>query len=562
MSNVLGVSALFHDAAAALCVDGEIVAAVQEERLSRRKNDPSLPFAAARACLQLAGLEAAELDRVVFYEDPQRRATRATISCFRNFPRAVLQFPAVMASLPRTLFAPMRLAEGLGVDSARITTSSHHQCHAASGFYASGYEEAAIVVADGVGEATSSSLWDADPRGLRLLQETPFPHSLGLFYAAVTAWLGFEVNEGEYKVMGLAAFGAPRYADVFRRWVQVDEGRVRVDRKAFAYETDTRFGYGPELVRVLGPPRPPGTPWDLDRPADKARADVAASAQRVLEECLLALARHALHLTGRRALVLVGGVALNAKAIGMLHDAGIADRIYVPPGAGDAGGALGAAWLGGLLAGDAPRPLTSPFLGPRIDESRARSLADALGIEPVPGDPVQLTAAAIAEGKLVAVARGPLEFGPRALGHRSLLAPPGPRSVRERLNRVVKEREPFRPFAPVVRARDWDRFFLGPASDCSPLMTTVARLCTPGDPALAAIAHVDGTARAQTVESGFLAEVLDALEQRGALPMLLNTSLNGRGEPICAGPEDALAFFRAHPVDLLVLGDRGYRGAP
>ena len=561
MSRVLGVSALFHDAAAALCIDGEIVAAVQEERLSRKKNDPSLPFAAARACLSIAGLRPTDLDAVAYYEDPQRRATRATISCFRNFPRAVLQFPAVMASLPRTLFAPMRLAEGLGVDPARVGTWSHHECHAACGFYASGYPEAAVLIADGVGEATSSSLWDADARGLRLLHETPFPHSLGLFYAAVTAWLGFEVNEGEYKVMGLAGFGSPRHADTFRRWVQVHEGRVSIERAAFAYETETRFGYGREFVRVLGPPRPPGAPWDLSRAEDRERADVAASAQLVLEECLLSLARNALERTGRRALVVAGGVALNAKAIGVLHDADIAERIYVPPGAGDAGGALGAAWLAGLRAGDVPRALRSPFLGPAIEEARAHALATRLGLECLAEDPVLLTAAAIARGQIVAVARGRLELGPRALGHRSLLAPAGPRSVRELLNRVVKEREPFRPFAPVIRTRDWSRFFLGSPGDGTALMTTVAWVRDPADPALGAVVHVDGTARVQTVDEGFLADVLDALEARGALPILLNTSLNGRGEPICAGAEDALAFFRAHRVDVLVLGDRGYRKA-
>lgn len=560
MSRVLGISALFHDAAAALAIDGVIVAAVQEERLSRTKNDASLPFAAARACLAQAGLTAADLDRVAYYEAPFRRATRSVISCFRNFPAALLQFPRVMGSLPRTLFAPLRLAEGLGVPSAHVVTLSHHQCHAAAGFYASGLPNAAVLVADGVGEETSTSLWDADAAGLRLIRETPFPHSLGLYYAAVTAWLGFEVNEGEYKVMGLAAFGRPVHAALLRRFIRVEEGAVHTARGAFAYETETRWGYGPAFVAALGPARPPGAPWELDT-ADRHYADVAASAQLVLEECLQQLARHALAATARRSLVLAGGVALNAKAIGTLHDATIAEHIYVPPGAGDAGGAIGAAWLGGLDTAP-PRPLGSAFLGPTPDAARAHALALQLGLEEVPGDAAQLTAVALADGMLVAVARGALEFGPRALGHRSLLAPAGPASVKDLLNRVVKQREPFRPFAPVVRARDVPRFFLGEANPCTALMTTVLRVRDPDDPALAAITHVDGTARVQSVEHGFLCDVLDALEVRGAVPVLLNTSLNGRSEPICGGAEDALAFFRAHQVDLLVLCDRVYRKPP
>lgn len=560
MTRVLGISALFHDAAAALAIDGRIVAAVQEERLSRRKNDASLPFAAAAACLAQAGLTAQDLDRVAYYEAPFRRATRSVISCFRNFPSALLQFPSVMGSLPRTLFAPLRLAEGLAIPSDRVVTLSHHECHAAAGFYASGFDDAAVLVADGVGEDASTSLWDATADGLRLVCETPFPHSLGLFYAAVTAWLGFEVNEGEYKVMGLAAFGRPTHAEVFRRWVRCEDGVVRIERRAFAYETETRWGYGPEFLATFGPPRTPAAPWDLAG-VDQRRADVAASAQLVLEECLLELARHALARTGRRSLVVAGGVALNAKAIGVLHDARIADRIYVPPGAGDAGGAMGAAWLGGRDAA-APRALDSAFVGPTPDAERAHALALQLGLQVVAGAPVALTAAALARGELVAVARGALEFGPRALGHRSLLAPAGPAAVRDLLNRVVKEREPFRPFAPVVRARDVSRYFHGDANFCTPLMTTVLRVREPHDPALGAVTHVDGTARVQSVTHGFLAEVLDALEAAGAPPILLNTSLNGRGEPICAGPEDALAFFRAHQVDRLVLCDRVYRKAP
>ncbi len=561
MSHVLGISALFHDAAAALATRGTIVAALQQERLSRKKNDASLPFAAAHACLEIAGIRSADLERVAYYEAPFRRATRSVISCFRNFPRAILQFPAVMSGLPRTLFAPLRIAEGLGVNAERVLTLDHHECHAAAGFYASGFESAAVLVADGVGEQTSTSLWDADARGLRLLRETPFPHSLGLFYAAVTAWLGFEVNEGEYKVMGLAAFGAPVHADVFRRWVQVHEGQVRLERGAFAYESEIRWGYGAAFVASFGAARPSAAAWDLALPADRAFADVAASAQLVLEECMLALAREALARANRKALVVAGGVALNAKAVGILHDARIAERIYVPPGAGDAGGALGAAWLAGRNE-HVPRALQSAYLGPTPEPERAHALATQLGLECIPGEAAALTAAAIAAGRLVAVARGALEFGPRALGHCSLLGPAGPVSVRESINRVVKQREPFRPFAPVVRARDLSHYFEGEANECTALMTTVLRARDPLDARLGAVIHVDGSARVQSVTTGFLADVLDALDARGALPVLLNTSLNGPGEPICAGAEDALGFFLAHQVDLLVLGERVYRKPP
>lgn len=558
--NVLGVSALFHDAAAALAVDGRIVAAVQEERLSRKKNDASLPFAAARACLEIAGLEPRQLHWVGYYEDPFARATRAVTSCFRNFPRAAAQFPQVMSGLPRTVFAPLRLAEGLGVPSERVVTGDHHRSHAAAAYFASSLPAAAVLIADGVGERASTTLWHARGAELTLLRSTSFPHSLGLFYAAVTAWLGFAVNEGEYKVMGLAGFGTPKHAERLRRWVRVHDGHVELDTRAFAYETETRWGYSQHFLDAFGPARTPGAAWDLEGDArDRAYADVACSAQLVLEESLLALARTALEITGEGALVLGGGVALNAKAIGFLHDANIAKYIYVPPGAGDAGSALGAAWLTGLAHGVTPVALDSPFLGPVPDPARAQALAAAMGWIEIPGAVATLSAEAIARDEIVCVARGAMELGPRALGHRSLLAAPGPASVREHLNRVVKQREPFRPFAPVVRARDVPRFFEGEANLCTPLMTTVLRVKHPDDPALAAVVHVDGTARVQSVERGFLCDVLDALERHGALPVLLNTSLNGNGEPICAGPEDAAAFFDAHAVDLLVLGRRAYR---
>ncbi|HUJ63852.1 MAG TPA: carbamoyltransferase N-terminal domain-containing protein, partial [Kofleriaceae bacterium] len=317
MAAVLGISGEYHDAAAALVVDGAIVCAIQEERLSRIKNDPSLPLHAARACLAHAGLAAGDLDRVVFYEDPVEKLERVLVSTLRSYPRALRQFPrALGAQLGGKVWVVDRLAEQLGVARDKVGSTGHHRAHAASAFYTSAYPSAAVLTVDGVGEATSTALWRGDEHALVELGRIEFPHSLGLLYAGLTAYLGFEVNEGEYKVMGLAAYGTPTRRDEFAKIIQLhDDGTFELGLPYFAYLADAELGFGPALERLLGPRRPAHRPWDLEHSAeDRAYADIAATLQQVTEDALLALARAARERTGETALCLAGGVALNAVA--------------------------------------------------------------------------------------------------------------------------------------------------------------------------------------------------------------------------------------------------------
>jgi carbamoyltransferase len=562
MACVLGISAHYHDAAAALVVDGVVVAAIQEERLSRIKNDPGLPISAALACLQFAGIDPAAVDALAFYEEPFAKLERVMVHLLRHLPRTWRLFPRALASqLGSKIWVLDHLSEATGIPRARVLTCEHHHSHAASAFLVSPFADAAVLVVDGVGEAHSTTLWHGSGAELRQLASVDFPHSLGLLYAGLTAWLGFPVNEGEYKVMGLAAWGRPHLRDEFAKIVTLHpDGAYELALGCFAHMSDAELGFGPGLERVLGPRRPPGKPWDLDDPADRRFADVAATLQAVLEEALLGLARRARALTGSANLCLAGGVALNARANArLLREAGF-DRVFVQPAAGDAGGALGAALIASQRLGD-PRPpaLVSAALGLPIDAARGHAVATELGLRVRRiDDPAELTARLIADDRIVAHARGRFEWGPRALGQRSLLARPRDRSIRERMNRLIKQREPFRPFAPAVLSERTAEFFAAEADDMSPFMTTVAPVHETMRERLAAITHEDGSARLQTVEAARAPElhaVLTALAAAGEDPIALNTSLNGAGEPIVASSEDALGFFLRHGVDALILED-------
>ena len=562
MAAVLGISGEYHDAAAALVVDGAIVAAVQEERLSRIKNDARLPIDAARACLAHAGLFAADLDRVVFYEDPIEKLERVLVSTLRTFPRSLRQFPrAVGAQLGSKVWVIDRIAEQLGVPRAKVTSTEHHRAHAASAFFVSRYPRAAVLTVDGVGEATSTALWHGDGRSLRELGRIEYPHSLGLLYAGLTAYLGFEVNEGEYKVMGLAAYGQPRLRDEFARLLRLhDDGTFELGLPYFAYLADAELGFGPAMDALLGPRRSPHRPWDLSSAADQRYADIAATLQAVTEDALLGLAREARRRTGETALCLAGGVALNAVANARLARESGFDHVFVHPAAGDAGGALGSAILGALELGD-PRPaaLTTAALGLPIDIAATAQLARDLGLTVrTSADLPTEVATLVAGGKIVAFCQGRFEWGPRALGNRSILANPADPDSRERLNRAIKRREPFRPFAPAVLRDRAAAYFLGADGDLTPFMTTVCPVAPAHRDRLAAVRHVDDTARVQTVTSTSapeLAAVLAALDHTIGMPIALNTSFNGAGEPIIGNGIDAVGFLLSHPIDALVVGD-------
>jgi carbamoyltransferase len=560
---VLGISAYYHDAAAALVVGGRVIAAMQEERFSREKNDASLPVRAARACLELGGIDAADLDAVVFYENPYAKLERVLLSSLRNFPRAWRQFPrALGAQLGSKIWVLDRIGEVLGVARDRVVHTEHHRSHAASAFFTSSFERAAVLTVDGVGEDVSTAIWRGEGTSLTGLSSLAFPHSLGLLYAGLTSSLGFEVDEGEYKVMGLAAFGTPRFRAEFAELLKLGaDASFELGLPYFAYMTDAELGFGPPLEALLGPRRAPGRPWDLEKSEEDRRyADVAATLQAVTEDALVALAREARRLTGADALCLAGGVALNAVANArILREAGFA-RVFVQPAAGDAGGALGAAILGAIERGDPrPAPMSSAALGEAISTDDARSLAGELGLGArAVGDLAADVAGLLERGKIVGVARGRFEWGPRALGQRSILAAPRDAAVRDRLNRAIKRREPFRPFAPAVLAAEAARWFEDAPNDMTPFMTTVCRVRPDGAARLHATTHVDGTARVQTVTestSPDLSAILTEVGKRTGAPIVLNTSMNGPGEPIAASAADAIAFFLAHPIDAMVVGD-------
>jgi carbamoyltransferase len=558
MPAVLGVSAHYHDAAAALIVDGRLVAAMQEERFSGVKNDAALPLRAIAGCLALAGIEAPALDAVVFYENPYAKLERILISTLRGFPRSRRFFVRAMASqLQDKLWVLDALAVRLAVPRRRIQFRDHHATHAASAFFASPFARAAVLCVDGVGEAASTSLWRGDGSALEPLESIEFPHSLGLLYAALTAYLGFEVNDGEAKVMGLAAYGQPRLRGEFERLLQLEAaGGYRLGLEYFDPYCATELGFGPKLEALLGPRRPAGKPWDLAGDArDRAYADVASTLQAVTEEALLGLARRARAAAGCNELCLAGGVALNAVANARLAREG---PLFVQPAAGDAGGALGAAMLGALSLGDPrPAPLASAALGLAADGGEAWSLARSLGLsaERV-SEPSTAAAQRIARGEIVGVVQGRFEWGPRALGQRSLLAAPAPFAMRERINRAIKRREEFQPFAPAVLSDAADAWFGPHAELLAPFMTTVADVLPAARPALEAVTHTDGSARLQTVApDSFLGGVLRQLRAAGHPPVVLNTSLNGRGEPIAAVAADALHFFVSHRADVLLVED-------
>ncbi|MCB1054666.1 MAG: carbamoyltransferase [Acidobacteria bacterium] len=546
--NILGLSAFFHESACCLLQDGRLVAAASEERFSRVKHDPRLPVDAFRHCLEAGGIDLTEVDCLAYYERPVAKLGRQLWS---GTPASV----AGGAWLdPRGALRLLR--ERLGYDGP-IRTFDHHASHAASAFFFSGFEEAAVLTADGVGEWATTTLGHGRGAHLELLAETQFPHSIGLLYSTVTAYLGFEVNDGEFKVMGLAPYGEPTLADRLSRLVRIgDGGRYALDTRFFAYPVGERM-HSPLFEELVGfPPRRPGEPLEAHH------HDLARSVQLVLESLLLELVDELRRRTGAEDLCFAGGVALNCVANARLLREGPFRRLFVPPAAGDAGGAVGAAALAHVeLTGERPAvaPLCSAGLGPAFSPDHVAAVVRAtdLPAEDYRGRTVDLlerVADALAERRVVGWFHGPMEFGPRALGARSILANPMDPGIRDRLNALVKKREAFRPFAPSVLAAQAGRHF--DLDHPSPFMLETCQVRSALE--LPGITHVDGSARPQTVHpetSPRFAALLEAFHRRTGCPMLVNTSFNVRGEPIVCTPVDALFCFVDAGLDLLVLED-------
>jgi carbamoyltransferase len=554
--NVLGISCYYHDSAAALLRDGEVVAACQEERLSRKKHDSDFPVRAIRYVLKEAGLRPQDLDAVGFYDKPLLKFERMIATYVATFPRSFASFrKAIPVWLHEKLWVPSAIRRELKPYAGPILFAEHHTSHAASCFLVSPFEEAGILTVDGVGEWATASFGVGRGSDIETFKEIHFPHSLGLLYSAFTYYLGFKVNSAEYKVMGLAPYGKPVHFDrIMKEMVGLnDDGSFKLNMDFFAYDYGLTMTNGRFNDFFGGPPRRPET-WMNER-----EFDIAASIQKVCEEIVLHMVRHLHAQTGLQNLCMAGGVALNCVANGRVIRETPMTNLFVQPAAGDAGGAVGVAHYVYNTLGKKPRSKawSHAYLGPAYTEAEIRGYLEGLGAKHRRLDEAEIprgTARLVADGNVVGWFQGRMEFGPRALGGRSILADPRDPKMRDTLNLKIKFREGFRPFAPSVladKASDWFEI------DCdSPYMLLVAQV-REGKRVIPSVTHVDNSARLQTVtrdESPLYYDTIAEFERLTGVPVIINTSFNVRGEPIVCTPHDAyLCFMRTH-MDYLMLG--------
>jgi carbamoyltransferase len=587
---VLGISAFYHDSAAALIEDGELVGAAQEERFTRKKHDAGFPQNAVQFCLDSAGIKLADIDYVAFYDKPFLKFERLLETYLAFAPRGFNSFRMAMPLwLKEKLFQKTLLRDEMkrwqpDFDwHKRLLFGEHHQSHAASAFFPSPYEEAAVLCMDGVGEWATTSLGWGQGNKLEMLKEIHFPHSIGLLYSAFTYYTGFKVNSGEYKVMGLAPYGEPKFKDtILNNIVDLkDDGTFRLDQSYFDYCTGLRMTNDKFAQLFGGPARKP----DKELLTQK-HMDLAASIQAVTEEIVLRLARSVKKETGAKNICLAGGVALNCVANGKLLRENLFDGIWVQPAAGDAGGAVGAAFaayhgylgqarkLNGHLDG-----MSGSYLGPEYSDDEIARRLTAVGARFTTlgrGEIIDQTAQALADEKAVGWMQGRMEFGPRSLGARSILGDARSPTMQKTLNLKVKYRESFRPFAPAVLREDVGRYF--DIETDSPYMLMVApvnedrrRAMTEAEKALfgidklnvprsdiPAVTHVDYSARIQTVHKETNAafhDLLASFKAKTGCSVVVNTSFNVRGEPIVCTPEDAFRCFMGSEIDVLVIGN-------
>ena len=584
MAAILGISGLYHDSAAALVVDGEIVAAAQEERFTRIKHDPAMPENAIRYCLQEAGLDVSDLDYVGFYDKPLLTFERL-LETWVGF--APMGFRSFIAALPmwlnQKLHIPREIKAAFGGDyRRRIVFTRHHESHAASAFFPSPYEEAAILTVDGVGEWATATMGVGRGNKIELQRELRFPHSLGLIYTAFTSYCGFKVNSGEYKLMGLAPYGEPTYVDqIMNHLIDLkDDGSFRMDLSYFNYCTGLTMTTG-KFHRLFG-----GPPRKAESDLEQRHMDLAASVQKVTEEILLRMARNAHEVTGMKHLVMAGGVALNCVANGRILRETPFDDIWIQPAAGDAGGALGVAQFIWHQLLDKPRMPQKPdgqsasYLGPAskpADIELFLTAQDAVFTKFDDFDELcERVAELVGSENVVGWMQGRMEFGPRALGGRSILGDARSTNMQSVMNLKIKFRESFRPFAPSILQERASEFFEIDPQHSSPYMLLVADVReekrTPLDEQQAdvrgldklnvvrssvpAITHVDNSARVQTVDDqrhDRYHKLLKAFEAKTGSPVVINTSFNVRGEPIVCTPADAWNCFMATNMDVLVI---------
>ena len=586
---ILGISAFYHDSAAALIKDGELVAAAMEERFSRLKHDNGFPQLAIEFCLEHAQISANDLEYVVFYEKPLLKFERILQTALNTFPRSSGMWrEAMLTWLTDKLWVRSHVARGVGVPYDKVLFCDHHMSHAASAFFACPFKDAAILTVDGVGEWTTttlgigrSSLGTDDPKApsIELFEEQRFPHSLGLLYSTFTAWLGFRVNNGEYKVMGMSPYGEPRYLDKVYKVIQQESssGAFRLDMSYFDFHRSTSRSYSDKFIELFGERRDADADFFTGRThphrssekramdSNQYYADVAASIQQVTEDALIAIATHLHRKTGMSKLVMAGGVALNTKANWRILNETPFDELWIQPAAGDDGGALGAAlWAWHILLGK-PRSWVQShaYFGKAYGDADYQHFLNAAGLKyesPKSEDKLtELIVDALLKQQVIGFHQGRFEWGPRALGNRSILADPRGEDMKEIVNTKIKFREPFRPFAPVIlRERSQEYFEYPQVSDhhAPRYMLMVAPIKSDKQDEISAVNH-EGTGRLQSIDRETNSRYYDVVKCFGeatGVPVVLNTSFNLRGEPIVNSPREAFNTFRNSDIDMLVLG--------
>jgi carbamoyltransferase len=584
--NILGISCYFHDASAALLRDGQLIAAAEEERFTRKKHDYEFPQHAIDFCLKMGGIDSLDLDYVVFFEKPFIKFERLILSSMQTFPKSHRVFREAMVSwLGDKLWIKHLIQKKLGVAASKIFFSEHHLSHASSAFFCSPFDEAAILTVDGVGEWTTASLGVGKGTEIKLLKEIRFPHSLGLLYSAFTAFLGFEVNEGEYKVMGMAPFGKPRYVDKVRKLITTSrDGSFELDMDYFCFHYSTDNTFNGKFVELFGTPRNPkalfftpasGYPsYFGEKPNNYQQlgkenqhyADIAASIQAVTEEVMLNLAQSAYKETGLKHLCMAGGVALNSVANGKILKETPFEELYIQPSAGDGGGAIGAALYGYHMVLGKPRQfvMAHAYWGAEHGPGETESFLKEAGIPYRRMEDedklIEYVVDRLQEGKVIGWSQDRFEWGPRALGNRSILADPRRADMKDIVNTKIKFREPFRPFAPSVLAEKTDEFFVLPeAARHYParFMLYVVDVKEDKREIIPAITHVDGTGRLQTVRkdtSPKYYRLIETFAEATGVPLVLNTSFNLKGEPIVNTPKEAFHTFSQSGMDVLAVG--------
>lgn len=570
---ILGISAYYHDSAAVLLRDGVIVGAAQEERFTRVKHDPSLPIRSIKWLLSDAGITMKDVDYVVFYEKPLRKFERILSTAVAYFPWSWRLFPDQMhAWLGDKLWMQSSLLKELGIPKSKLLFSEHHLSHACSAFFPSPFEKAVILTVDGVGEWATTGLWRGNDNSIEPISEIRYPHSLGMFYSSITAHLGFAVNSGEYKVMGMAAFGQPTFIKEMEELLHLKEdGSFTLNLDYFQYHLHPRSPMTAKTIQLLGPQRHAAADFDPFSDDPKLReesityANIAASAQLRLEQALLHILKHAQQVTGEENLCLAGGVALNASANRVLSESKIFKKIWAQPAAGDAGGAMGAAlWAWHMLQQNERGIRQSISLGKSWPRDKTKEFLDDFSLKytDVQEDLVNVVSQDLSEGKIIAWMHGRFEWGPRALGYRSILASPALQETADKINTMVKFRELFRPFAPMCLETEADTYFDIPDA-ARPMLPYM--LCTVGvredqRDNIPAVTHVDGSARVQLINEQnhpLMNDILKAFQQKSGLPVLLNTSFNMKGDAMVSSPVDAVATFRQSNIEVMYID--GYR---